>query len=446
MPTILPRCALITALAHAAMPGAAVAQPTTGATAFHGCTVSGCGSNTPVLFGTPIVGLSLEGKSNADGFRLDPILKGPPRPSASCPGVTQQQLSKLRLGIVKGKLVGKLGNSDVCVGDQMIGMVFTIRVEKCGDGNQACEVSVRITETGSIATWENPRRPAVPTYRLVWHKLPDPWPSGVGAPEAREEDSVCPRREAWMDAWQQVKPPTPDPWHDPTDHLILVQGETYTRGASIDHNRSGAGWFNLACVGTALAKMRLLGYDPMAGPTQENERQATLKMLTARYRGETSYTKAGMPLMWEHRDHRTLEGTPAGGWHRDVRESYWNADGAMCLSHRRTWRDHPLRVPTDGGNLAITVKMVGDQLRAAIQDAMPEADPPPELPLPACARTPGSINLLCRDAIATLYPDRERKVIDDIYGTPRCSSAPSDYVWVTYPVDHVAHPAPPSPR
>ena len=354
---------------------------------------------------------------------------------------------ELRLGIENGRLVGKLGGETRCTGEQMLGMSFAITVQKCV-GDTPCVASVRIAAQGSISTWNKP--PAdVPTYRLVWSKLPDPWPPGLDGPQVHVGDSVCPRREAWMEPWQQGnKPPEPDPWHDATDHLIVVQGETYTRDAVIDRAHSGARWFDVACVGTALAKMRLLGYDPMRNTTQVDEslageRQATLKMLTGRYRGETSYTSAGMPLMWEHRDHRELAGTPAGGWSRARLESYWNKDGATCLSHRRTWRQpDPLSVPPGTLDPAATLRA---QIAATMSKAMPEADPPPTLTMPtgclSLVAQPGSGSKIdvCIRALETAYAARERSSVTGAYGNQPCPPASSDHVWITYPVDHVVH-------
>lgn len=440
------------AIAQVLAVGAAAAQTGGAATSLHGCTVSGCGGNTPVLFATPIVGLSLRGDASEDGVEL--VTGRLQRTSPlTCPRVPPLQFDRLRLGIEQrtprepGVLVGKIGDRVACQTGELKGLVFVLRVPvqcealprgvKCPD---PIEVRVRIDDiaAGALATWQiDSPPPPLTTYRMVWHALPHDWPPGLTR-EAREGDSICPLREAWMEKWQiGVDPPgSGQRWHDRTDHLIIVQGETYTRDAAVDDHRIGKDWFNLACVGTAIAKLRLLGYDPVAAQSESGraERQATLKMLTGRYHGSTSYTSAGMPLMWERSDHKRYHGAPAEDrWRRDLVESYWTADGAICLSHRRTWSAFGAASAPGGGSAA-------DAMRRAIGHAMPEVERP-LAPFPAVCRGSGAITAACAGPLEAAYAAHEQQVIREI-GIPRCTSAPNDYVWVTYPVDHVAHPAP----
>ena len=437
-------------------PRAATADIASGAqSARNDCTVSGCGSNTPVLFGTPIIGLSLRGRVNAQGVVLDSKLIGPdPLQSASptpCPRLSVTERSRLRLGIAKGGFVGMLGGNVRCTLDDMLGMVFAIQVPvQCKDppkdaSDPRCpgpiEVRVRIDARDQVRTWETDNQQSVPTYRLVWDKLPSPWPAGFESQQVNRNDSICPRREAWMEAWQKNIKTADDEarWRRKTDHLIIVRGETYRSDASIQN--TGAEWFNLACVGTAIAKMRLLGYDPSAlvpSKLAAKERQATLKMLTARYRGVTSYTSAGMPLMWRHRDpNRTFQGTPeAALWNPDVVESHWTAEGATCLDHRRTWSTP---APSSAG---ATSPSVTDGLTAAMHHAMPEVvvDPPPQPALPPACGQGVVMTLACARALGAAYAAYEQATVRaTLPNVPACSNQGGDHVWVTYPVNHVAH-------
>jgi hypothetical protein len=165
------------------------------------CEVTGCGSNTPVLLGTPIEGLSLRG-TKRNGVSLDPRLRRDPRSahrSADCP-------SGAVLGVEGGRLVGKYGRNK-CSGHALLGMTFDIVVEantlqpllqplsrvEVNTQQQRrrvkAKVTVRIDEKSQVSTWELPRATAIPTYRLVWHDVSD---RDFGQPGEREIRSVEP--------------------------------------------------------------------------------------------------------------------------------------------------------------------------------------------------------------------------------------------------------------
>lgn len=383
------------------------------------CEVTGCGSNTPVLFGTPIIGLNLDGVPNDVGVALAPKLvrvQDQPwwRAGTDCPAGAV-------LGIEKGALVGKLQGQIACRGDALLGLAFKLSVPCKLEKRAQCppapiEVEIRISEASSVWTWRRDNPAQVPSYRLAWHRLPAHWVEWE--PQARVGDSICPRRESWMEEeqlWPLKDRLPPDrrrryeQWGLATDHLVVVQGETYRNDASIDPARVGPSWFNISCVGTAIAKMRLLGYDPMEALSQGGpERASTLKMLTARYYNAQSYTTAGVPLMWKHRAGVQFEGDPAPDtWTSKVVESYWGAKGALCLTHRRTWRKQ--------SSLAGAAALLPWAL------TMPEALP------------------------AEVYAVAEPSVVFAIRRAPGlldCSALvapPSGYFWVTYPVHHVSH-------
>jgi hypothetical protein len=100
-------------------------------------------------------------------------------------------------------------------------------------------------------------------------------------------------------------------------------------------------WINIACAGTAIAKMHLLRHTLAGseGPfsTTVSQRQAMLRMLTADYCGDgTAYTVDGHPLRY----------ADAGGWHhayidlsngtdRHKVEGVWGPKGAVCLDRPR---------------------------------------------------------------------------------------------------------------
>jgi hypothetical protein len=129
-------------------------------------------------------------------------------------------------------------------------------------------------------------------------------------------------------------------WRGPIDHALIVQGETYRPNGDVDVIRSGPRWISISCAGTSIAKMRLLGLDPMADSSAEGRgaRQATLKMLTATYKaGVTHETVKGMPLRWVARDGTEYVGGPDKATWGPL-EARWTRDGAVCLNHLRRMR------------------------------------------------------------------------------------------------------------
>src|SRR5690606_26718795 len=89
-----------------------------------------------------------------------------------------------------------------------------------------------------------------------------------------------------------------------TDHLAGAAaglgGEAYDLDSKTVAPKD-PGWITVASAGSAAAKLRLLGYGPQSSETTPDQRQATLKMITADYCGDgTSYTENGTPVLWEN--------------------------------------------------------------------------------------------------------------------------------------------------
>jgi hypothetical protein len=94
-----------------------------------------------------------------------------------------------------------------------------------------------------------------------------------------------------------------------------------------------AGWFNIACAGTALAKLHLTRHTEASQhvKTTAVERQAMLKMFTADVCGDgTAFTVHGQPLLWADANHLTsFADKPAS------LEAVWTDRGAVCLDTPR---------------------------------------------------------------------------------------------------------------
>lgn len=96
---------------------------------------------------------------------------------------------------------------------------------------------------------------------------------------------------------------------------------------------ASAGWFNIACSGTALAKLHLTRHTEASQivKTTAIERQAMLKMFTADVCGDgTSFTVHGQPLLWADANHLTGFNQPAA-----TLEAVWTERGAICLDTPR---------------------------------------------------------------------------------------------------------------
>lgn len=131
--------------------------------------------------------------------------------------------------------------------------------------------------------------------------------------------------------WDSAAPTSPK-----TTSAVLIGGETYIPSKAevkwTDTDRTEHfNVVNIACAGTALAKMALLGYSPDGTLEKRDERQTILKLVTARYcktKPEDAYTNAGVPLAWRQ--------YAAGAVLNNV-EAFWKHDGAACLSHGRVF-------------------------------------------------------------------------------------------------------------
>lgn len=284
------------------------------------CPSAGCGSNSGYLSGFVIDGLSIDGCRNYDGVRVIPDSL---RPGSRCASAA------MKLGLSGGELVGLGVATDeiVCNASDLGGATFTVEGPAwalgLGNASDVRTRDIRIGATGLVAAWNLGTPELVRTYAF----------EGASA----SDSALCTGAQAWLEDWWDT---TPSPSFDATTPTptVLVVGELYNpKSAQIKlRGTSAGGWFNIACAGGALSKMRLMGLDPSQSSSTADERQATLKMLTAKYCGATTYTRSGMPLQWTS----SLSRTDAKATDPRVGpiEARWTARGASCISHSRAWR------------------------------------------------------------------------------------------------------------
>ncbi|MEM9454201.1 MAG: ADYC domain-containing protein [Myxococcota bacterium] len=132
-------------------------------------------------------------------------------------------------------------------------------------------------------------------------------------------------------------------WTSPTASAVLVEGEVYDyHSASIVKPTPPGRWFNIACAGSAIGKMKLMGYDPATHvpgwKTERWQRQATLKMITASYckeANELRFTKTGQKLAFQNRA-EWFDPWSSVVTEDDQIEAFWGEDGATCLTLPRS--------------------------------------------------------------------------------------------------------------
>jgi len=252
-----------------------------------------CGYNTSEINGKSLQEINLEGDANDDGVELLGFL--PPL------GL----LFNYDLGTEGDALVargGLFGNTTLR-GAQLLGGTLLIKAD-------GLVIPVTIAGYEEVPSW-SVEGELVSAYALVYVDL--------GPPLLQQ--SIC--KGTLIDPLQAS--------------VVILAGERYDLDAKTvlaDQD----GWITLACAGSAAAKMSLLGYGPNADfdgegePASVDQRQATLKMITADYcGGGDSYTEDGTPLLWENQS----GSVSAPSADPDDLEAIWTANGAVCLDTPR---------------------------------------------------------------------------------------------------------------
>ena len=315
------------------------------------CNAYRCGANTPILWGTFVRGLSTTGEANAERVVLRPELI--PSGVGTCVG------DDIKLTSVDGRLTGVRDKVEVCADAALVGSAFDLDVPYKA---LTMRVRVRIDEIKTVSTWEVEGATLLPTYRfkvIASGAIAAPGeapPDGARPFGPVSPTPLCQETPGWMEEWQQegLVPRMVNPtvgyitWENPdgvggaqwqvgTDHALIVSGETYTETGS--SAKVGPQWFQIACAGSAIAEMRLLGVDPWEQRAiARGLTVATLKMMGARYTGDQAFTRPGTPVRWQRWDARRFYGGPARDLAPGPSEAMWTRDGATCVDHLRLMR------------------------------------------------------------------------------------------------------------
>jgi hypothetical protein len=227
--------------------------------------------------------LNLNGVPNTAGFAVTGIRRG----------TTPYELE------VSGSSVtahARSGIGDRLTGPALVGLVIDLR-DAAGE-----RYALRFAASGTTTFWAG-LSAIVPTYALTYTsktaRLPRPLCT-VGVNQA-----------------------------------ILFEGDRYDaeRKTVIATGAASRGWINIACAGTALAKLFLVRHTEASQEvsTTREERQAMLKMFTADVCGDgTSFTVHGQPLFWaDVKGITVFPDAPAS------LEAVWSDKGAVCLEEPR---------------------------------------------------------------------------------------------------------------
>jgi hypothetical protein len=382
------------------------------------CGQTQCGSNSSYMTGFALGALNLDGCRNRGYIRIVPESLRAPDPR--CPQ------GQLRLDVIDGEIIGRRPGSDAaptCAGAALAGATFWVEEglrasRSSGTAEIARRHEIRIRAVGAAALFDD-GHPPLRSYAIemtgaglaiddVDSKDPSSWHDIAGPQEFVELRKLCPQASQWMTPWPAPRSPTtrPPPRDRPAESVdqfaLAIAGETYFDSGKIDAQVGSHAprWFHLACAGSALAKARLMGYEPQSGASTPDERMSTLKMLTATY-CDKSYTVSGVPIFMTARAAAaSQESEPRVG----PIEARWTAAGASCISHSRLWREG-VTVPAD---LVLFPTHDDDGV-----------------PVPACCTN-------------------EAEFVDKIRAICRIPACPAtwsgaDEHWTTFTVDHIAH-------
>jgi len=263
----------------------------------------GCGENSPVIGPWNFHELNQDHRPNAEGVTLLGLWKND----------VPYQVE------VKGaQMFAKHLDGTVLSGAQLDGSYLVVTT---ADGNKAKIHIVKVSPQATSQTtfWVGPPT-RIETYELEY-QLDD----GDYTPLCNNP----PGRESYEGPGRLYARPL---------EAILFTGDRYDATAKkvTETGRATAGWFNIACASSAIAKLELTRHTEhgklAAYPSDRGTRQAMLKMYTSDLCGRgATFTAKGTPLHWQN----TLGWSVLTGAEY-AHEAYWNQDGAVCLdTHRR---------------------------------------------------------------------------------------------------------------
>jgi len=255
------------------------------------CSGFGCNNNSPIIAGAPFYELHRAGQPNDQGLRIA--------------GFTARNGQSFQIDVQQARLVGLDANGRIALDTSGItGAVIKVLYAR------GLTWEITVLDTGSIGFWAPPAGTTT-TYLLEVHP-----PPGSG----EKDYNLC------------TNPPAAGDWPGNVFHAILFEGDRYRPSDKtvLPPGPAINGWFNIACAGTATAKMHLArhtaaGASPTV-PTNQPQRQAMLKAFTASVcPGSDSFTGKGEKLIID--DYQGLMSDPPNLGNI---EALWGPSGAIC--------------------------------------------------------------------------------------------------------------------
>jgi hypothetical protein len=331
------------------------------------CKPNDCGHNSPVANTFPIDGFSIKpGGCNDEHVQVLPrSLHG-----GGCG-------SGADLDVDGDVLIGRRGGKEVCRGEQLAGASFIVRSSFYLPDKKPSTTTMSVS-IASVRGFMVKNELGV-DERHDGYRLEAGGRSACApevAAEMRRQLGLTARETALeIDGYEP----------DPNDDLVIpVVGELYDANDKVIPNFE-TGFFNLACVGDALAKTAI--YD-MREPNNHAKNQSALRLLTGNYCGKARYTMRGVVVEW----------TKDSG--RPMVEATWGGGEATCVTTGRvtqlrnangdpidaTLLDDALQPPdckrTDPPSTTPLGKCNAEAWSTAVRKECSEKD---ELPMPLCA-------------------------------------------------------------
>jgi hypothetical protein len=268
----------------------------------------GCTGNSPVMGPYRSHEFHTAGVKNTEGLRIDGFWIAGVRHS---PAVNGYRLTA-RLGLI------------VKAGIQLKGGYFKVIHD-----SSATEFHIIVKEVSNNVTfWLGDPSDKIPTYELRYRQLP-----------LMTEHALCANPPGTSDP--TGAPASPAPWFEPFE-AILFAGDRYNASTKQVWAIGGPDvkdWFNVACAGSALAKMHLNRHTTAGAKdaffASQDARQSLLNAFTANLCGTgVAYTAPNTPLRWKNAAGWKPEFLPA--W--DL-EAVWGPAGAVCIddAYRVPW-------------------------------------------------------------------------------------------------------------
>lgn len=280
------------------------------------CPIGRCGGNSPLIGPLKAEELNEVGLENASRVRVLGFIK---------PGTLCSVARKCRVDVRGARIYARAwnGTTEYSGADLVNGY---IQVWQPGDTNfvpalPAGEARINfISHSWDSRYWQYPKE-QVESFELGFEI-----PGIVRGPLCNTPPSVIEGDgSAWLRRFEAFFY-TGDRYNHDT---MTVTASTYAEAGD---------WFNIACSGSATAKL-LLNRHTTSGKEGSNinttraQRQTMLKMYTGDFCGTgTTYTVQGAALAWAT---STGLGSPPSGQTLNSFESYWNENGALCMTRHR---------------------------------------------------------------------------------------------------------------